>query len=132
MTRREFEQLVTEEFPRAVPEKFHDRIKNVAILVEDEPTSSVRKRESLAEGETLLGYYQGIPNTARGADYGVGMVLPDTITLYQRPIEDAASADGDVARVIRETIWHEIAHYFGFGESEVEKREQDARDPLHR
>ncbi len=130
MTSQEFEELVAEEFPKAIPEKFRDRIKNVGVLVEHEPSPEIRKKEGLGVGETLLGYYQGIPNTARGVDYGLGMVMPDTITLYQKPIEEEARiTDGDVARVVRETIWHEVAHYFGFEEGEVNRRERERDVP---
>ncbi|OGC84681.1 hypothetical protein A3F55_02325 [Candidatus Adlerbacteria bacterium RIFCSPHIGHO2_12_FULL_53_18] len=138
MTREAFEQLVAEEFPTAVPEKFRNRIANVAFLVEDEPSVEVRETERLGPGETLLGYYKGIPHTARGEGYGVGGVMPDTITLYKLPIEDEAhelehsnilqnvgmSYEGCVRRVICETIWHEVAHHFGMDEHEVQEREK--------
>ena len=138
MTQKEFEQLVAEEFPTAIPEKFRDKINNVAFLVEWEPSPEVRKVESLGAGETLLGYYRGIPHTARGEAYGVGGVLPDTITLYQKPIEAEAhhlehsnilqnvgmSYEACVRKVIRETIWHEVAHHFGMDEHEVQERER--------
>ena len=124
MDRDSFEKLVEEGFS-LLPEKFRGRIRNVAILVEDEPSEDTRRQEGLGEGETLLGLYQGIPNTARGASYGVGPTLPDTITLYQLPIEEAAREDGeDVRKVVAETIWHEFAHYFGMDEDEVRLREE--------
>lgn len=124
MTREEFEQLVAEEFPRAVPEKFHHLIKNVSFLVEDEPDTATRREQGLGPGETLLGLYRGIPHTARGGHYGMGPTLPDTVTLYRHPIEEAAAEDTvPVAQVIRETIWHEVAHYFGFDEEQVQDRE---------
>ncbi|HVU79856.1 MAG TPA: metallopeptidase family protein [Candidatus Paceibacterota bacterium] len=139
MPREAFEKLVAEEFPNAVPEKFHAKIANVAFLVEDEPSQEVRAQEGLGPHETLLGLYHGIPNTARGDWYGVGGALPDTITLYQWPIEDEAAelqhsgilqntrADYEetMRRVIRETIWHEVAHYFGMDEHEVRAREDE-------
>lgn len=130
MTHEEFEQLVAEEFPNAVPEKFHNAIKNVAFLVEDEPSEEVRRVEGLGPHETLLGYYKGVPITERGDHYGIGSTLPDTITLYQLPIEHAALEDGlDVRQVVRETIWHEVAHYMGMDEGMVRKREFD-RDSI--
>ncbi len=128
MDRDTFEKLVEEGF-LLLPEKFRAKIKNVALLVEDEPSEEVRAREGLTGDETLLGLYQGIPNTARGDSYGVGPTLPDTITLYQLPIEDAAHEDGvEVRTVIAETIWHEYAHYFGMDEDEVRLREEE-REP---
>ena len=125
MTREEFEKLVQKGF-LLLPEKIREKIKNVALLVEDEPPEEIRRREGLDENETLLGLYQGIPNTARGDSYGVGPTLPDTITLYKLPIEMAALEDmKDVRTVIAETIWHEYAHYFGMDEDEVRLREEE-------
>ena len=109
-------------------------MKNVAILVEDEPSAEVRKQENLSDDETLLGYYQGIPLSARGENYGVGPTMPDTITLYQKPIEEAAAdilrvyetrnMEEAVRKVIADTIWHEFAHHFGIDEDEVQAREE--------
>jgi len=119
-----FEKLVEEGF-LLIPEKFRERIRNVALLIEDEPSEEVRRQESLAEDETLLGLYQGIPATARGDSYGIGETLPDTITLFRLSIEEAAREDGeDIRKVIAETIWHEYAHYFGMDEDEVRFREE--------
>ncbi|MBI4121197.1 MAG: metallopeptidase family protein [Parcubacteria group bacterium] len=132
ISRRTFEKLIIESC-EALPPRFRDRIKNVAVLVEDEPSSEVRKEEGLGHDETLLGYYRGIPATERGEGYGVGPTLPDTITLYQKPIEEAAAelAGGEdslfesrVRDVIFDTVWHEFAHYFGMNEDEVATREQ--------
>ncbi|KKW14202.1 MAG: hypothetical protein UY52_C0032G0013, partial [Parcubacteria group bacterium GW2011_GWC2_49_9] len=119
MTREAFKKLVQEGF-LLIPEKFRERIKNVALLVEDEPREEVRIQEGLGEDETLLGLYQGIPATLRGDSYGMGPTVPDTITLFKLPIEEAAREDGeDIRKVIAETIWHEYAHYFGMDEGEV-------------
>lgn len=135
MDKAEFERLATEGFEK-LPQWVREKIKNVALLVEDEPSEEIRKLEGLGENETLLGYYQGIPLTARGDMYGVGMVMPDTITLFQWPIEDAAAdAVGDdasdevfreaVRKEVADTIWHEFAHHFGMDEDEVRKRENE-------
>ena len=124
MERREFEELVSEGFA-LLPDWVRKKTKNVAILVEDEPSREVRKRERLADDETLLGPYQGIPLSARGENYGVGMTMPDTITLFQRPIEECAKQDGiEIRKVIADTIWHEFAHHFGMDEKEVRDREK--------
>ena len=127
MRRDEFEKLVVEGYEK-LPEWKREKIKNVALLVEDEPAEEDRKAESLGDDETLLGLYKGIPLSARGDMYGVGMTMPDTITLYQLPIEEAAEEDGlPLAQVIAETIWHEFAHHFGMDEGEVRQREQKRR-----
>lgn len=118
MSREEFERIIEEEFPRAVPEKFHHLLHNVAFLVDDE-----------APDADLLGLYHGVPHTARGDHYGVGGTLPDTITLYQKTIEEHAKETGEpVAKVVRETIWHEVAHAFGFDEDQVRGREDTRPD----
>ena len=137
MTREEFEQLIEWEFENAIPEKFRSHIKNVAFLVEDEPSQEVRRVEGLQQGETLLGYYHGIPTPMRGDWYGMGTTMPDTITLYQWPIEETAAEmarlnldmahETAVRQVIRDTIWHEVAHHFGMDEHTVRHRE-DIRD----
>ena len=127
MDRKEFEKLVEEGFER-LPRWVREKIKNVAILEEDEPSREDREAEGLSDEETLLGLYKGIPLAARGDMYGVGMTMPDTITLYQIPIEEAAAEDGmDVRDVVAETIWHEFAHYFGMDEGEVQGRERERK-----
>lgn len=124
MRKKEFEILVVEGFER-LPQWVQEKIKNVALLVEDEPSREDREAEGLADDETLLGLYKGIPLAARGEQYGVGPTMPDTITLYQKPIEEVAIEDGvDVRQVIADTIWHEFAHHFGMDEGEVQEREQ--------
>ncbi len=123
MQRKEFEKLVAEGFER-LPQWVREKIKNVALLIEDEPSQEDRRAEGLEKDETLLGLYKGIPLSARGDMYGVGMTMPDTITLFQKPIEEAAVEDGkDVRDVVAETIWHEFAHHFGMDEHEVRERE---------
>jgi predicted Zn-dependent protease with MMP-like domain len=141
MTRDDFEQVVAEAYA-LVPEKFRAKVKNVALLVEDEPDEETREAEGLGEEDTLLGLYRGVPMTERGEGYGVGMTLPDTITIYRLPTLDEAweramddghhiSGDDDpvfieeVRNVVRETIWHEIAHYFGMDEHNVGRREDE-------
>lgn len=110
----EFKALVAQEVD-AIPPQWAARLDNVAFLVDG---------DSPADGEELLGLYQGIPMTERGDDYS--LVLPDTITLFWQPIVREAQEHGlDVRTVIRETLWHEIAHYFGFDEEMVESREDE-------
>jgi len=129
MRREDFEKLVAEGYEK-LPQWVREKIKNVALLVEDEPSREDREAEGLGDDETLLGLYKGIPLSARGGEYGVGMTMPDTITLYQVPIEEAAEEDSlPVAQVIAETIWHEFAHHFGMDEHEVRDREHK-RDSL--
>lgn len=118
-----------------VPDKFVGRVDNVALLIEDEPDEEVRKEEGLQQGETLLGLYRGVPQTLRGAEYGVGATLPDTITLYRLPIMEEAerlqtadptlTLETAVEKAVEETLWHELAHYFGMEEEHVNEREDE-------
>ncbi|MBI5004481.1 metallopeptidase family protein [Candidatus Kaiserbacteria bacterium] len=127
-----FEKLVVEGYER-LPAWVRDKIKNVALLVEDEPSQELRAHEELEDNETLLGYYHGIPLSARGEEYGIGMTMPDTITLFRLPILQAAHEDDlDVRDVVADTIWHEFAHHFGMNESEVRQREQEEGIGDHR
>ncbi|MGC9605285.1 MAG: metallopeptidase family protein [Minisyncoccia bacterium] len=123
-----FKRLVADVGFSPVPEKFRGLIENAALLVEDDVPEETRRDMGLAKDETLLGLYHGIPRTARGESYGIAGTLPDTITLYRRPILKAAEEDGiPVQRVVEETIWHEVAHHFGLNEDEVVKREKSKR-----
>jgi predicted Zn-dependent protease with MMP-like domain len=118
--------VLVEKGVETLEERYRDKIRNVAILLEDEPSEEVRLREGLGPDETLLGLYQGIPLSERGEGYGIGETMPDTITLYKIPIlEEAEATDGDVERVVRETMWHEFGHYFGLNEAEVQRREKE-------
>jgi len=130
---REFERLVAEGYER-LPEWVRENIRNVALLVEDEPSEEDREAEGLQREETLLGLYKGVPLSERGSDYGVGATLPDTITLYRHPILELAhesvderASEEDVREKVREivadTVWHEFAHHFGMNEQEVRQRE---------
>jgi predicted Zn-dependent protease with MMP-like domain len=136
MTPEAFEALVAVTW-NAMPERFKAHVKNVALLLEDEPNEQVRKEENLRPGHTLLGLYHGISITERGETYGVGATLPDTITLYRLPLMDEAhqllherpetlhTMEEAVAEAVRETLWHEVGHYFGLSEHEIDKREEE-------
>ena len=132
MEREKFEELMREGVLR-LPAWVREKIQNVALLVEDEPSTEVRRQEDLGPDETLLGLYHGIPLTERGEGYGNAGTMPDTITLYQKPIEGAAREDNmDVRDVVADTIWHEFAHHFGMDEGQVRSREQNRTHPKKR
>lgn len=124
MTRGQFEALVTEGV-RAIPEKFRKKLNNVVLLLEEEPSAAVRRAQGLRSNETLFGLYHGIPHTVRGAGYGVGGTLPDTITIFQKPIEQAAHGNpARIRQMVCDTVWHEVAHHFGMSETEVRRCEK--------
>jgi predicted Zn-dependent protease with MMP-like domain len=129
MTREEFDVLV-EEALGTIPQRFRDALKNVAIVVEDEPSpeqlASIdddEDEESFGEEMTLLGLYEGTPLTERKWDDGNR--LPDKVTLFQGPIEDASEDEDDVVIAIGETLIHEIGHYFGLSEDEIQAIEEE-------
>lgn len=119
--RSAFEKLVAEAMD-AIPEEFAKKLRNVAIVVEDEPTATQKRKLRLHRGHTLFGLYEGIPQAARGAGYT--MVLPDKITIFQRPIEEAVRHESEIRAIVRDTVWHEIAHHFGMDEQRVRLAEK--------
>lgn len=124
VSRKDFEQYVINAYER-LPENIKNKVKNVALIVEDEPSVEVGRERNLGENDLLFGLYQGTPVTLRGAEYGIGgMTLPDKITIYQNSIEKiAGSGKEKIQQLVFETMWHEIAHYFGMNEEEVRTRE---------
>lgn len=113
MDRERFEQLVNEGVEE-IPEKFLRLLDNVGIVIEDKPTRT-----------PLFGLYEGVPHTRRGPNY-FG-VLPDKITIFMQPILELAQNEEEVRKIVRDTVWHEIAHHFGFDEKEVRKAEKKRR-----
>ncbi|MBI2054281.1 MAG: metallopeptidase family protein [Candidatus Staskawiczbacteria bacterium] len=119
MTNKEFEKLV-EEGIAAIPEKFLQKLKNVEICIEDNPAPWQLKSLKI-KGSLLFGLYEGIPQTERES---YGQVLPDKITIFKKEIETAAGSEEEIRKIVKDTIWHEIAHHFGMSETEVEKSEK--------
>ncbi|MCI0679818.1 metallopeptidase family protein [bacterium] len=123
MKKSHFEKLVNEGLA-LIPKKSLEKIKNVALLIADYPTEEQLNENDIPADATLLGLYEGIPLIERGEHYGIGMTLPDRITIFQKPIEEAGGGDADaIRRIVAETVAHEIAHHFGMDEHEVEEWE---------
>ena len=123
MNDTDFERLVAEGID-AIPERFLKQLENVAIVIADEPSDEQLRHNGITDGSTLLGLYEGIPLTERGDLYGVGIVLPDKITIFKLPIlEEAQGDEMEIRKIVTETVWHEIAHYFGYDDEEIEARE---------
>jgi predicted Zn-dependent protease with MMP-like domain len=121
MTRARFEQLVAEAI-RTIPARFRNELKNIAVIVEDEPADDLLDDMGIEPPDTLYGLYLGTPLTERSWDYG--NTLPDRIVLYQWPIEEESETDEDVVVAVGETLIHEIGHYFGLSEEELEAIEE--------
>ena len=123
MTDEEFEVIVAEGID-TIPKRFIERLRNVAIVIAENPTHSQLRENHVPPDSTLFGLYEGIPLTARGDYYGTGEVLPDKITIFKEPILNEANGDvSQVRAIVRDTVWHEIAHYFGYDDGEIELRE---------
>lgn len=117
----EFEKLV-DEGVALIPKQFRDKLDNVVIFTALYPTLEQQRKIDLRPGWTLFGLYEGVPIPKRGSSYA--MVLPDKITIFQGPIQNAAGGDPERMRVIvKNTVWHEIAHHFGMNEKEVRAAE---------
>jgi predicted Zn-dependent protease with MMP-like domain len=122
MTRAEFERLVVEA-TALIPKRFRREMKNLALVVEDEPSPELLGEMEIEPPDSLYGLYQGTPLPERAWAYG--NQLPDRITLYQRIIEEDCEGDEDEVRaVIGETLIHEVGHYFGMSEEEIEEIEE--------
>jgi predicted Zn-dependent protease with MMP-like domain len=121
MTRERFTELV-EEALREIPARFRREMRNVAVVVEHEPSPDVLADIEAEEDETLFGLYQGTPLPDRG--WGYGNALPDRISIYQGPIEEACEDDDEIRDCIAETVIHEFGHYFGMSEEEIEEIEE--------
>lgn len=121
MTRGDFEQYVKDAVA-SIPPRFRRAVQNLAIVVEDEPSGAVLREMEIDPPDTLFGLYQGTPLPER--TWGYGNTLPDRITLYQKPIEDASENEDDLIVCIGETLIHELGHYFGLSEEEIEEIEE--------
>ncbi len=118
MEREEFERVAQEVFD-SLPERFHSKIENVHIVVEDVPSTDIAVRQGFHPGGLLLGLYEGVPLNRRGVHYGMYPIVPDKITLFKRNIELVSRSIDEVRKTIRDTLIHEIGHYFGMTEGEI-------------
>lgn len=121
MKRGRFEQLV-EEALALLPGRFRKALKNVAIVVEDAPSPELLAEMGIDPPDTLLGLYQGTPLTERG--WSFGNAVPDRILIFQEPIEEESESDEEVRIAVAETVLHELGHYFGMEEDEIEEIEE--------
>ena len=116
LSRAEFEKLVAQAVD-SLPPNFLAKLQNVEVVVEREPAEEDLEQAGVEPGGTLLGLYQGVPQTERGSWYG--NLLPDRIIIYQRPLEAVARDRREIRKEIRITLMHEIGHHFGLGEDEL-------------
>jgi predicted Zn-dependent protease with MMP-like domain len=121
MPPEEFERLVSAAY-KLIPDEFRSRMDNIAVIVEQEPGAQQLASGHVTRGSTLLGLYEGRPLTARSVFDSFAM--PDRITIFQGPHERAASSPAELAKLVEDTMWHEVAHYFGMDEAQVRSAER--------
>jgi predicted Zn-dependent protease with MMP-like domain len=121
VTRHEFERLVVEAVA-LIPKRFRREMRNLALVVEDEPSPELLAEMEIEPPDSLYGLYQGTPLPERA--WAFGNALPDRITIYQRPIEEDCEDEDEMRAVIGETLIHEVGHYFGLSEEEIEEIEE--------
>ncbi len=105
-----------------MPEEFVDRLHNLDVVVEDRPTAFQLHRARLRRGHTLLGLYEGVPQTRRGRGYG--LILPDKITIFRQAIEERCHTDDQIRQEVRRVVYHEIAHHFGIDDDRLHHLER--------
>ena len=124
MDREPFEKLV-EEAMASLPKKFRDLMHNVAVIVEDYPPLSTRRRFGAIDKNDILGLYHGVPFQHRGPNYG--NLPPDVISIFQKPIEHICADEAEIRAQVQDTVIHEVAHYFGFNDAELREIEAEVR-----
>ena len=121
MERQDFETIVFRAI-EALPAEFKIKLENVDILVEDWPSPQQIRQLRLRSKAQLLGLYEGVPQTRR--DSGYNLVLPDKITIFQKPIEAQCRSIQEIESEIGRVVRHEIAHHFGIGDATLYKIER--------
>jgi predicted Zn-dependent protease with MMP-like domain len=123
VTRAQFETLVRSAL-RQLPRPFRDRLANIAVVVEDWADADTLHDMDIEPPDTLYGLYRGVDLTRRDSAYG--NVLPDTIHIYQGPIEEDCADEAEMKELVRDVVMHEIGHYFGLDDETMESIEEDA------
>ena len=116
METEQFEELVAQ-VVSDLPEFFQDRLDNVDVIVEEFPDRHTMRLARVRSPYDLLGFYHGVPLTERTTNYG--LVAPDKISIYRRPIEIQCRSDEELREMIRRVVLHEIAHHFGISDNRL-------------
>lgn len=120
ISKEQFHEYIDKAFD-SLPEPHRSGVKNVAIIIEDEPTEKQRVELSLHCNQTLLGLYQGVPLPER---QGRQSLLPDVITLFKLPLLMNSADEEELYQNIRHTLWHEVAHYYGLNHKKIHELEK--------
>jgi predicted Zn-dependent protease with MMP-like domain len=118
MNHKDFEKLVVDSL-EDLPEVFQEKLENVEVVVEDEPTREQVRKIRASQRRTVLGLYQGVPLLRRTHFYS--MVMPDKITIFKKNIERACRTNDEVRRLVIHTVQHELAHHFGISDERLRK-----------
>lgn len=121
ITTEQFEKYVTDAIS-AVPEPYQGQLQNIAFFVEDEPGIEQRQKLGLRPCQLLFGLYEGVPLPARNGNNT--NLLPDRITVFRVPHEQSADTIEDLQKQIYNTVWHEVAHYFGLDHKRIHELEK--------
>jgi predicted Zn-dependent protease with MMP-like domain len=113
-----FESFVADAI-EALPEVFREAADNVMIVVEDWPDRATLQSAGIRSPAQLLGFYHGVPQTGRTTNYG--MVTPDKISIYRRPIELRCRSEAEVRDLVTRVVHHELAHHFGIDDDRLEE-----------
>jgi len=116
MREEAFEQLVDEAIA-ALPAVFRERLDNVEIVVETWPDDETLRMAGARHRSELLGFYHGIPQSQRTHHYG--LVLPDKISIYQRPIELRCTSFQEIRELVFRVVRHEVAHHLGIDDDRL-------------
>jgi predicted Zn-dependent protease with MMP-like domain len=127
MNRAQFETLV-ESALKKLPRQFREKLANIAVVVEDWADEDTLREMDIEPPDTLYGLYRGVDLTRR--DSGYGNVLPDTIHIYQGPIEEDCGDPEEMADLVREVVVHEIGHYFGLDDETMDGIEDEGSASL--
>ena len=114
----QFRQMVADAID-GIPEKYGDNILNLAFVVENHPSAAQREQLKLRNDQSLFGLYEGVPLPQRGAGYN--LVLPDKITVFRDTILQHAQNEDQVRELLKYTLWHEVAHYYGLDHQAIDK-----------
>lgn len=121
LSRDQFETLVARAL-RKIPGRFKKHFRNISVIVEDMPSDEDAEAVGVPPGE-LLGLFRGTDYPSRGGFFDIPPPFPDAIVLYQNNLEEMCSSEEELVHEIRATVVHEVGHYFGLSEEELEQYE---------
>lgn len=117
---KRFKTIVSEAID-GIPPPYIDRLENVAFIIEDAPTPTQSQKLGLRCHDLLFGLYEGVPLPQR---QGTTKLLPDKITLFKKPLKAISNDIVELTKNIQQTVWHEVAHFYGLGHKRIHELEQ--------